>query len=171
LKIHFKLKIVEKIINIKQAIRLNEGLREENKTIVLVGGCFDILHIGHVQFLQKAKEQGNVLIVLLESDENIRRLKGESRPFNTQIDRATILAAFSVVDYVVLLPALSTHTAYDELILQMKPDIIATTKGDAGRQHKERQGSLIGAQVVDVIERIDNRSTSSFIDKVGQYEQ
>ena len=64
--------------------------------IVLVGGCFDILHLGHVVFLEKAKKEGDVLVVLLESDEKVRFLKGKGRPVHTQSERAEILSALKV---------------------------------------------------------------------------
>ncbi len=150
----------DKIVNLEEAEKIAKQLHDEGKRIVLVGGCFDILHVGHLTFLQKAKEVGDTLFILLESDERIQQLKGEKRPINTQTDRAHLLSALNIVDYVVLLALLETNEEYDKVILSIKPDIIATTRYDPDRAHKERQGKLIGSKVVDVVERIANKSTS-----------
>jgi len=151
---------MSKILTTEQAIDLAKTLRKQNKTIVLVGGCFDILHAGHIRFLEKAKEQGGHLFVMLESDGNIKKYKGPSRPINAQKDRAEILNALSCVDTVILLPTLTDNNAYDKMILALKPAIIATTIGDPNRSHKERQANLIHGKVVDVTGRIADASTT-----------
>ncbi len=135
----------------------------QGKKIVLVGGCFDILHAGHIVFLQKAKDKGDIVVVLLESDEQIKKLKGESRPVNTQQNRALVLAGLRSVDVVVVLPSEMHDLQYDRLISQIKPDIIATTAGDPNRRHKERQAGQIGASVIDVSERLPEHSTSTVV--------
>ena len=118
---------MDKILTPEQAVQEATKLNQEGKHIVLAGGCFDILHIGHITFLDKAKEQGDSLFVLIEHDENIKKTKGPGRPINSQDDRAKILASLSVVDYVVKLPAIIDNKLYDNLVIQLKPAIIATT--------------------------------------------
>lgn len=154
---------MEKIINIDKAVKISKKLRYQGKSIVLAGGCFDILHIGHIDFLNEAKKRGDVLFVLLESDESIRRIKGNNRPINSQADRVRILSALLSVDYAIILPQLSGNKEYDEILARIKPDIIATTEGDKNREHKERQAKLTGAKVVDVIKNISNKSTTKLI--------
>ncbi len=149
-----------KIIAPEKADSISQPLHEKGNTIVLAGGCFDILHVGHITFLQKAKEQGDVLIVLLENDETIRRMKGEGRPINTQEDRGLVLASLSCVDYVVSLPNVFSDKDYDGLVLRIKPAIIAITRADPYRLHKERQANLSDALVVDVTNYINNQSTT-----------
>ncbi len=95
-------------------------LKAKGKKIVFTNGCFDILHRGHVEYLKKAKAKGNVLIVGLNSDSSVRRLKGAKRPVNNQLDRAVVLSALESVDYVVLF---SQDTPI-ELITAIKPDIL-----------------------------------------------
>lgn len=151
---------MNKVLSIETAIKTSVKIRSEGKTIVLVGGCFDILHPAHVAFLQKAKKQGDVLFVLLESDQAIRIKKGKNRPIYSQKDRAKVLGALSCVDYVLLLPFFTQDRQYDKLLFRLKPTIIATTIGDQNRHHKERQASLVGASVVDVIQRVNKASTS-----------
>jgi len=154
---------MDKIITTEQINELNQTLHQQNKRIVLVGGCFDILHIGHITFLEKAKTQGDSLIVLLESDETITRTKGPKRPVNTLHDRAKILSALSYVDYVITLPPLMTDKSYETLVIALKPAIIATTSGDKNRAHKERQARLVQAKVVDVTPQISDKSTTKLI--------
>lgn len=154
---------MQKILTVEQAVNVSNTLHQENKTIVLVGGCFDLLHIGHIKFLETSKEQGDILMVLLESDETIKRLKGIDRPIHTQAERAHMLNALTAVDYIVLLPPIETNNEYDQMIFAIKPAIISTTKGDKYREHKVRQATAIEATVVDVIERQEHISTSKLI--------
>lgn len=152
-----------KIITPEQAIKISKQIQSKGQKIVLVGGCFDILHIGHITFLENAKKQGDILFVLLENDETIKKLKGENRPINTQKDRSKILIHLSMVDCVVMLPDIVDNKTYDDLVISLKPAIIATTAGDINRVHKERQAKIIGAKVVDVINEISNQSTTRLI--------
>ena len=99
-------------------------------------------------------------MVLLESDDAVKALKGEKRPINTRLDRARILAALTAPDYVICLPKQASNEQYDQLVLEIKPAIIATTKNDPGRSHKKRQADMLSISVVDVIEHIDHKSTS-----------
>lgn len=150
---------MKKIVNVGEAVTRSKDLREQRKVIVLAGGCFDILHVGHIAFLEEAKKNSDILFVLLESDATVGKIKGKDRPINTQEDRARVLAALSVVDYVVLLPRLETNQQYDDLVSKIRPAIIATTKNDPEKQHKQRQAKKIGATVTDVVTRV--RSFSS----------
>ncbi len=152
---------MEKIQKINEATKIAKTIRDQGKSIVLAGGCFDILHPGHVLFLQEAKKQGDVLFILLENDNTIRKKKGHDRPIHTQKDRAMILENLTIVDYVIPLPQLYTDKDYDDLLSRLKPTIIATTKGDTNQHHKDRQAKLIGAQVVEVIQRIQHASTTA----------
>lgn len=148
------------IVKTEEAINVSNKLREQGKIVVLAGGCFDILHTGHLRFLTSAKTTGDILIVLLESDDNVKKLKGKGRPVNSQKDRAEILAGLKPVDYVVLLDQMQSDKDYDRLIAQIRPKVLAATMGDPGLKHKKRQAKLINAKVRQVIHRIGNRSTT-----------
>ncbi|MDP2649612.1 MAG: adenylyltransferase/cytidyltransferase family protein [bacterium] len=152
-----------KIINVKRAVELIKKFKNDGKIIALAGGCFDILHIGHIEFLKEAKKEGDFLFILLESDETIKKLKGENRPINTQEDRAKILEALENVDYIVLLPKLEKDSDYDNLIIRLKPDKIAETKDDPFKSHKQRQAKLVGAEIVEVVDMIKNQSTTKLV--------
>lgn len=151
---------MNRIINVEKAAKISKKLKTEGKIIILAGGVFDILHIGHIKFLEAAKKRGNVLFVLLESDENVKKIKGKDRPINSQTDRALILSALKFVDYVVILNEMKTNKDYDNLIIKIKPDIIATTKKSPQEIHNIRQAKLVNAKVALVINRISDKSTS-----------
>ncbi len=154
---------MKKVLSLTEAITKTKQLQKAGKVIVLAGGCFDILHLGHISFLQEAKKHGKILMVMVEHDEQIKKWKGPNRPINTQETRAKILAQLPIVDYVILLPPLLNNEQYDELVIQIKPAIIATTAGDPYRHHKERQAKKIGATVVDVLTPVKNQSTTRFV--------
>ena len=157
---------MKKNINQSEVKSLSESLHKQNKQVVLVGGCFDILHPGHLAFLQAAKDTSDTLIVLLESDESIRKLKGKDRPIQPQHMRAVALASVPLTDYIVLLQGSLSDKEYDELILAIKPAIIATTEADETEYHKKRQAELSGAKLLHVIKRLPEYSTSKLIEKV-----
>ncbi|MBD3401717.1 D-glycero-beta-D-manno-heptose 1-phosphate adenylyltransferase [candidate division GN15 bacterium] len=113
-------KIVKKLIARTRLNALIRSLRRKEQKIVFTNGVFDILHRGHVDYLTKAKSYGDVLIVGLNSDASARRLKGPDRPLQKQSDRAAVLAALEVVDYVVVF---SSDTP-EKLILQVRPDVL-----------------------------------------------
>lgn len=161
---------MSKILTIRQATNLAKILNKNKKKIVLVGGCFDILHVGHVLFLEKAKAKGDILLVWIESDETIKRTKGEHRPIHTQKERATVVAALACVDYVVPLPHFIDNKHYDDLVQKLKPAIIAATKGDPEIIHKKRSAKLAGAIVSYVTKRVNNASTSSLAQRIQQEE-
>lgn len=144
--------------------QLPQLLKQINfKKLVIAGGCFDLLHLGHIIFLQQAASKGDILVILLESDETIRKLKGKKRPIHTQTVRAEILSELKSVDYVLMLPPFKTDQEYDELIAKLNPSIIATTLGDEYAFHKKRQAAKLGAKLVFVTEQIKDHSTSKII--------
>jgi D-beta-D-heptose 7-phosphate kinase/D-beta-D-heptose 1-phosphate adenosyltransferase len=136
-----------------------QRLRKKGSKIVFTNGCFDILHRGHVSYLDKAKSFGDILILGLNSDDSVKRLKGESRPINNQEDRGYILAALQSVDYVV---NFSQDTPY-ELIKLIQPDILV--KG-ADYEGQDVVGSEI-AKELKLVEFIDGKSTSKTIKQIN----
>ena len=130
----------------------------KNKKSVLVGGCFDLIHYGHLKFLEKAKAQGDFLIVALESDEFIKNNKRKLQVHH-QHERAEILSNLNMVDMIVLLPFFKTNNNYFELVKKISPSIIAVTEGDKQLENKKNQAKLIGAEVKEVITNLKNFST------------
>lgn len=154
---------MNKIITLKEAIRVSRKLKNGGKTIVLAGGCFDVLHPGHLAYLEQAKKQGDILFVFLESDRNVRRLKGEGRPVNTQRQRAKTLSQIYVIDYVLLLPPLDNDSKYFVITKQLMPDVIAITAGDPKQAEKEKQAKSVGGRVALVTPLLKNYSTTKIL--------
>ncbi len=151
-----------KILSQHLAINTAKKIKKEGKTIVVAGGVFDVLHIGHLVFLTKAKKEGDFLFVLVEPDSSVRNNKGPNRPIYPQKERTTLLAGVIPVDFVVALKEMTKDIEYDTLMAEILPDIIATTKGDPNLHHKERQAKKIGATIKFVTKRIGNLSSSRF---------
>lgn len=158
---------MKKILNIEDAIRISKELRNKNKTIVVVGGFFDILHEGHIKFLDAAKKYADVLFVLLEEDSKAKE-KGAARPIHPQANRAKILSSLESVNYIIMLKNMTNNNQYDKLMSEIRPDIIATTYGDQYVEHKKRQAKLIGAKVVYAIKRIPEHSTTKYIKLINK---
>jgi rfaE bifunctional protein nucleotidyltransferase chain/domain len=131
----------------------------KTKINVLVGGVFDILHYGHIQFLKKAKGLGDYLIVALESDKSVKRLKGEKRPIHGQYQRREMLESLHFVDRVIILKDEMKDQDYEKLVKIISPQIIAVTKGDPVIGKKRKQAEAVGAKLVE-ISRIKSPSTS-----------
>ena len=148
-----------KIKNFEQIERIAKRLKEQGRNVIFTNGCFDILHRGHATYLQKAKELGDILILGLNSDESIRRLKGAERPINSLEDRAFLIGALESVDFVV---PFWEDTPY-ELIKLVQPNILV--KG-ADYKGKEVVGSDIADEVV-LIDFVAGKSTTRLIEKIS----
>jgi len=136
------------------------------KHIVLVGGCFDVLHFGHIEFLRQAKQLGNYLIVALESDENVTRRKGHLRPIHTQHQRKQMVESLLFVDEVISLPTLTSDKDYESMVTSLTPHIIAITEGDPYYSQKKLQADNIGASLV-IVDKVQTLSTSQLAKLIG----
>ncbi|MDB4099096.1 D-glycero-beta-D-manno-heptose-7-phosphate kinase [Candidatus Thioglobus sp.] len=121
---------IERIKNWDEILTIVSKLKDNGKKIIFTNGCFDILHIGHVKYLEEAKNYGDVLIIGLNSDDSVKKLKGDSRPINSQSDRAYILASLEVVDYLVIF---EEDTPF-ELIKLIKPDVLVKGSDYLGKK-------------------------------------
>ena len=139
-----------KIIAVKDLPTILTHIKKTEKSIVLAGGCFDIIYFGHIKFIQKSKKIGDVLILLLESDERVKLLKGVNRPYFQQKERAQVLAAINNVDYIVLLPPIQEDKNYEKLVKIIRPDIISVTGNDRNLKMKENQARLVKAKIREI---------------------
>ena len=114
------LSIKSKIVDFSETRNLVSKWKSEGKSVVFTNGCFDVLHYGHVSYLAEASDLGNKMIIGLNSDASVRRLKGETRPINGQMERATLLAALSFVDAVVVFD----EDTPENLIKEVRPDYL-----------------------------------------------
>lgn len=151
------------VIARSQLEQLSRELKAARKTIVTTNGCFDLLHVGHVRILRAARELGDILVVGLNSDSSVKRLKGASRPINTQDDRAEVLSSLGCVDYV---------TVFDEdtpveFLKLVKPDV--HVKGADYKPENLSETPVVesfGGRV-HIIELVPGRSTSSIVAKLS----
>jgi len=151
---------MRKIFSFKKLTR--RKLLNLDRDFVLVGGCFDIFHYGHLIFLGKAKELGGQLIIALESDEFILRKK-RRKPIHSQNQRAKILAALSIVDLVIKLPYFRSNLEYTNLVKLIKPKFIAVTRGDPLIITKKQQAAMVGGELKIVCQRQANFSSTKII--------
>jgi glycerol-3-phosphate cytidylyltransferase len=154
---------MKRILDRNQLHETAEQLRGEGKKIVTTNGCFDILHIGHTRFLERAKELGDVLIVGINTDASVRRLKGSSRPINSQHDRAEVVAALRSVDYVTLFDE-DTPVEY---LSEVKPHVHA--KGADYKPSDLAETPVVESfgGKVHIIELIPDKSTTRIVNKLS----
>lgn len=140
-----------------------ERIRKENKSVVFTNGCFDILHIGHIRYLESISKLGDILVVGINSDESVRRLKGPERPINCVSDRVEMLSAYSFIDYIVVFD----EDTPIEIIKALRPDILA--KGADYKRKEDVVGwdvvTSYGGKVV-LADYIEGKSTSSIVSKI-----
>lgn len=154
--------IKNKILTLEQLTSVLTLLRLKQKKIVFTNGCFDLIHQGHVDYLAKAREKGDVLILGLNTDNSVHRLKGETRPIQDEQSRAMIIASLLCVDYVVLF---DEDTPY-ELIKNIQPDVLVK-----GADYKKE--NIVGYDIVtakggkvETIEFLEGYSTSNIVNKI-----
>jgi rfaE bifunctional protein nucleotidyltransferase chain/domain len=153
------------IVERDELARILEREREKGKKVVFTNGCFDILHIGHLRSLELAREQGDILVVGLNSDDSVRRLKGEERPLVEQADRAGMLDALRPVDYVVIFE----EDTPIETIEALRPDV--HVKGGDYRPEELPEKEVVegyGGKVV-IVPLVEGFSTTELIERIGKY--
>lgn len=150
---------MKKIIENSEIEQLAQQLKAESKTIALTNGCFDILHIGHARYLKEAKKLADILIVGINSDLSVKKIKGENRPINNQDDRTELLSYFEFIDYLVIF----TEPTADDLILKIKPDFYVKG-GDYTKESLPENQSVdaVNAQVA-FIDFVKGYSTTNII--------
>lgn len=149
-------------IDAKNIEKFCDILRAGGKKIVFTNGCFDILHAGHVRYLNRARSFGDCLVLGLNSDASVHRLKGDSRPVNSEADRAEVIGALRSVDYVVIF---GEQTAED-LIAKVKPAVYC--KGGDYTLDTLPEAKIVQSYggCVEFIDIVEGRSTSSMIEKI-----
>lgn len=153
---------MRKILSLEELLTVRERLRVQGKTVVLTNGIFDLLHAGHVRYLQGAKALGDLLIVGLNSDASTRALKGPKRPLIPQGERAELLAALEVVDYVVLFDELTA----ERLVTALQPEIYAKG-GDWAPETLPEAGAVTeyGGRI-EILPQLSGRSTQGLIEAI-----
>nr|WP_307905450.1 D-glycero-beta-D-manno-heptose 1-phosphate adenylyltransferase [Haliovirga abyssi] len=145
--------------NIEKIIK---NLKQEKKTIVFTNGCFDILHVGHLRYLEEAKSYGDILVVGVNSDSSVRRLKGEKRPYVPENERMEMLAGLESVDYVVKFE----EDTPIEILKQIKPDI--HIKGGDYKEEDLPEAKVVkeNGGIVKIVSLIQGKSTTNIIKEI-----
>ena len=156
----------QKIVDQDRLVSISESMRKQGRKLVLTNGCFDLLHLGHVRYLEEARSLGDALVVALNGDDSVRSLKGNGRPLNTAQNRAEVIAALQSVDHVVIFPELRVT----RLIEQLRPAIYVKG-GDYTTLslNPEERAALekVGAQV-QILPFEPGYSTSKMISQIKQ---
>jgi len=159
---------MSKIKNIRELKKIVENLKKENKKIVTTNGVFDILHIGHIRYLQEAKKLGDILIIAVNADSSVKKIKDPRRPLNNENDRAESLAALKCVDYVTIFNEENPINFLESI----KPDIHAKGGDYKIDQMIEKDTVEKNNGKVMLIKEVKGYSTSDLIDKiVGLYKE
>ena len=149
------------ILTLDQMVVVRQYLKQTGRTLVFTSGCFDILHMGHVNYLAFARKQGDALVVGVNSDASVKRSKGPKRPINNERERALLLAALKAVDYVVIFDKDKPAPLVEKLL----PDVLVKGKDwahcDSGREAVERHGSRVVLAPV-----IRGKSTTNIIARI-----
>ncbi len=153
---------MKKLVSIRKLLEILRTEKEKGKKIVFTNGCFDIIHVGHIRYLKKARALGDLLVLGLNTDSSVKILKGKSRPIMSEKERAEILGSLEMIDYIVLF---NEETPL-KLISKIKPDILVK-----GADYKGKE--VVGTDVVKafggrvkLIKFEDGKSTSALIKKI-----
>ena len=149
------------MLTVEEMQRERRNLTEASKRLVFTNGCFDILHTGHVSYLEFARDQGDALVVGLNSDESVRRNKGPRRPINSQVDRARVLCSLRAVDYVVVFDDDEPRPIIERIL----PDVLVKGRDWAHYVSGRDVVEAHGGQVV-LADLVEGRSTTSTIERV-----
>ncbi|RUA07706.1 MAG: D-glycero-beta-D-manno-heptose 1-phosphate adenylyltransferase [Fusobacteria bacterium] len=152
------------VLSWDEASKIVEKLKKEGKKIVFTNGCFDILHVGHLRYLNEAKECGDILIVGVNSDASVRRLKGPTRPINNEDDRAEMLCGLKAVDYAVIF----TEDTPLNLIEKLHPNI-HVKGGDYKKEDLPETKVVEGyGGEVRILSLVDGKSTTNVVNKIAE---
>ena len=153
-----------KLVTQQEIISIVNNGQKNGETFVVTNGCFDILHVGHVRYLKKTKEFADNLIVMLNSDSSVKAIKGDSRPINSESDRAEILSSLNCVDYVVLFEENSPA----KLLEEIKPDVYTKGADYTIETLPETDIVLRNNIKVEFIDFVEGKSTTNVIKKINE---
>ena len=148
--------------NLDELLSLCSDYTAKNKTIVMTNGCFDILHCGHTHILEESKKLGDILIVAVNSDQSIKKIKSSKRPIVTELDRSYILSCLSSVDHIILF----NEETPEKIISTVLPDILVKGSDYKGKKIAGEDVLIKHKKKVVLIDLIDGKSSTSIINKI-----
>jgi rfaE bifunctional protein nucleotidyltransferase chain/domain len=150
---------LKKLYSLDHLSDIIKNLKKTGKTVVFANGCFDLIHVGHIRYLKEAKELGDILVVALNSDSSVHRLKGKDRPFMNENERAVVLSSFSFVDYLTIF----TEDNVEKVLLSLRPDIHAKGSDYTVETVPERETVLSYGGKIAITGGAKVRSTSEIM--------
>lgn len=151
-----------KIVTLDELKNCIEREKQKGKRIVSTSGCFDILHAGHVTYLEEAKSRGDILVVLLNSDSSVRSLKGDTRPIVPQQERAVVLSGLSSVDYICIFSEKTPCSIIEEI----QPEIVIKGGDYDGKWIPEMDSVALYGGKVQYVNLVDGCSTTNIVEKI-----
>jgi rfaE bifunctional protein nucleotidyltransferase chain/domain len=155
---------LKKLYTLDQLKHIIPDERKKGKRIVLANGCFDLIHVGHIRYLKESKDQGDILLVALNSDTSVRSLKGAGRPILSEEERVSIISALSFVDYVTVFDELNV----EKILLELEPDIHAKGSDYTEKTVPERETVLSYGGGIAITGGPKVKSTSEIIREIQQ---
>ena len=153
-----------KIVSLEKLTEDIQNAKLQKKRIVFTSGCFDILHAGHVTYLEEAKNKGDILVVLLNSDSSVRKLKGNQRPIVPEWERGIVLAGLSSVDYICIFEEKTPC----RIIEKIQPDIVIKGGDYRGKRIPEMDSVATYGGKVEYVDQVDGCSTTNIIKKISE---
>jgi len=154
---------LEKLKTAEEMVSIRDSLEAQGRKLVFTNGCFDLLHVGHVRYLQQARELGDALVVAVNGDASVRAIKGQTRPINSEMDRAEVLAALECVSYVTIFPSIRVT----ELAESVRPQVYAKG-GDytiESLDQEERAVLEAAGSRICILPLVPGKSTTAIIGK------
>ncbi|HXK62035.1 MAG TPA: adenylyltransferase/cytidyltransferase family protein [Acidobacteriota bacterium] len=155
--------LCSKLKTLPELKRIAEEARKAGRTVVFANGCFDLIHVGHIRYLQAAREMGDILILAVNGDSSVQELKGPGRPLMPELERAEILAALQCVDYLVLF---NDQTA-DRLLREIRPDIHAKGTDYSEETVPERETVLGYGGRIAIVGDAKEHSTRDYLKRIS----
>jgi len=152
------------IRDLKDLKALCLSYESNNKKVVMTNGCFDILHAGHTYILEESKKLGDILIVALNSDSSIKKIKSKDRPIVSELDRAYVLSCLSSVDHIILFD----NESPEEIICEILPEILIKGSDYKGKKVAGEDCLIKNGKKVVLVDLIEGKSSTSIIDKVSK---
>ena len=157
-----KSRIKNKIISLEGLEKEIRNAKQQGKTVVSTSGCFDILHAGHVKYLEEARAKGDILVVLLNSDRSVRELKGSSRPIVPEEERAVVIAGLESVDYVCIFSDKTPCFIIDRI----QPDVVIKGGDYVGKQIPEMGSVAVYGGRVEYVDAVEGCSTTNIVERI-----
>jgi len=154
--------MLSKLRDLEELIQIVRSEQSAGRTVVFSNGCFDLLHAGHIRYLQGASQEGDVLIVGINGDESVRSLKGPGRPLMPETERAEIISAIGCVDHVLIFPDLTV----DRILSALQPDVHAKGTDYSCETVPERETVLAYGGRIAIVGDPKDHSTRNYLDRI-----